>query len=276
MTTPPVLPSPPPLGPTATPFVHTVQSGETLSGIALRYGVSLDDLLIVNPGVNPRILTIGQELYIPGPEGEPMGALLQTPTPLPISLTPVQCYPTPSGSMWCITTVRNTTSNTVEWLTALVTLLDSAGQPLAREQAYSPLDLVPQGGVMPLAVYFVDPPNDMAHAVAEPLSAIHASELETRYINLSVIQTLSESGSDNRSWQVRGDVMLPEADAASTVTVKILLLALDANQEVIGFSKWEAGTPLTSGDIGHFDLFVYSLGPMIDHVKLLTEAKLSP
>jgi LysM repeat protein len=264
------------LGPTPTPFVHIVQSGETLSGIALRYGVSLDDLLTVNPGINPRILTIGQELFIPGPEGEPLLVLLMTPTPLPLSLSPVHCYPTASGGFWCLTTVLNTTSAPVGWLSALVTLLDSTGQPLEHGQAYSPLDIVPQDGVIPLAVFFSDPPQDMALAVAEPLSAIHVSELETRYRELSVIQTLSERGANYRSWHVRGEIMLTKADETSEVMIKILLLALDANEEVIGFVKWEAGDSLKSGETEYFDLFVYSLGPSIDHVKLLSEAKLLP
>lgn len=275
-TTLPALPSPPPLGPTPTPFVHIVQSGETLSGIALRYGVNLDDLLTVNPGINPRILTIGQELFIPGPEGEPLVVLIMTPTPLPLSLSPVHCYTTPSEGIWCLTTVLNTTSAPVGWLSVLVTLLDSSGQPLEHGQAYSPLDYVLQDDVMPLAVFFSDPPQDMALAVAEPLSAIHVSELETRYRELSVIQTLSESGANNRSWHVRGEVMLTEADETSEVTIKILLLAQDVNEEVIGFVKWESGDSLKSGETEYFDLFVYSLGPNIDHVKLLSEAKLIP
>jgi LysM repeat protein len=270
----PALPSPPPLGPTPTPFVHIVQNGETLSGIALRYGVSLDDLLIVNPGVNPRALTIGQELFIPGPEGEPLTVLIMTPTPLPLSFSPVHCYPTMSGGYWCLTTVLNTTSAPVGWLSGLVTLIDSNGQPLERGQAYSPLDIVPENGVMPLAFFFSDPPQDFTQAVAEPLSAIHVSELEALYRDLSVIQTLSERGAKGRSWRVRGEVMLTEADGTSEVMIRILLLAMDVNEEVIGFVKWEAGDSLKSGEIEYFDLFVYSLGPSIDHVKLLSEAKL--
>ena len=85
-TTLPPLPTPPPLGPTPTPFVHVVVSGDTLLGIAIRYGVSLDELLVMNPGIDPRILSIGQEIIIPSPGDESAGALLLTPTPVPIDL----------------------------------------------------------------------------------------------------------------------------------------------------------------------------------------------
>ncbi len=46
------------------PVTHTVQSGDTLSGIALKYGVSVDELLRNNPGVRPEMLQIGQTLII--------------------------------------------------------------------------------------------------------------------------------------------------------------------------------------------------------------------
>jgi len=44
---------------------HVVQRGETLSGIAARYGVALDGILALNPRLNPRALRPGTELVIP-------------------------------------------------------------------------------------------------------------------------------------------------------------------------------------------------------------------
>jgi membrane-bound lytic murein transglycosylase D len=44
---------------------HVVQRGETLSGIAVSYGVSLDGILALNPRLNPRALRPGTELVIP-------------------------------------------------------------------------------------------------------------------------------------------------------------------------------------------------------------------
>lgn len=44
---------------------HVVQRGETLSGLAVRYGVSVDGIVALNPKVNPRALRLGTELVIP-------------------------------------------------------------------------------------------------------------------------------------------------------------------------------------------------------------------
>ncbi len=44
---------------------HVVRRGETLSGLAVRYGVSVGGILALNPKVNPRALRLGSELVIP-------------------------------------------------------------------------------------------------------------------------------------------------------------------------------------------------------------------
>ena len=47
--------------------VHIVQPGETLSGIAKQYGLSVDALTAANGMADPHLIKIGQELIIPGP-----------------------------------------------------------------------------------------------------------------------------------------------------------------------------------------------------------------
>jgi LysM repeat protein len=42
-----------------------VAAGETLEGIAKRYGLSVATLLRANPGIEPRRLQIGQPVRIP-------------------------------------------------------------------------------------------------------------------------------------------------------------------------------------------------------------------
>ena len=50
---------------TAAGVKHLVEKGETLTGIAKRYNVTLPDLQKVNKGVNDRKMQIGQTLIIP-------------------------------------------------------------------------------------------------------------------------------------------------------------------------------------------------------------------
>ena len=51
--------------PTPTPLVYAVQGGDTLSGIAARFGLTVEELVQANRLVDPDSLQIGQQLTIP-------------------------------------------------------------------------------------------------------------------------------------------------------------------------------------------------------------------
>ena len=61
---------------------YTIRAEDTLWDIAANYGLSLNDLLAANPGVDPRRLMVGQQLIIPGIAQEVLSAV-QSPAPAP-------------------------------------------------------------------------------------------------------------------------------------------------------------------------------------------------
>lgn len=65
---------------------YIVQQGDTLNEIAIRFGLSAEEILSANAIENPNALFIGQELLIPGLEGI-SGILTSTILPLGASLT---------------------------------------------------------------------------------------------------------------------------------------------------------------------------------------------
>jgi LysM repeat protein len=82
--------------PTPEVVIHVVQSGDTISGIALLYDVSAEDIVAANQLANPNFLQVGMELLIP------VGGLSQatatfTPAPTPTD-TPIPFEP-PSADM---------------------------------------------------------------------------------------------------------------------------------------------------------------------------------
>ena len=46
-------------------YIHTLRSGDTLSALALYYGITVDQITAVNPGIQARYLRIGTNLMIP-------------------------------------------------------------------------------------------------------------------------------------------------------------------------------------------------------------------
>jgi LysM repeat protein len=262
--------------PTPTPLTHIVQSNETLLGIASRYGVSLEDLLIANPGIDPRLLSIGQQLIIPGEGGDPAGAFLPTPTPVPMTFSPVRCHRTPSKDMWCLVDVESPQTEALEGITLLVTLIDSEGDPIDQTIGYSPLNLLRPNQRMPIAVFFQAPPDEALFAVATPISAVSVSTLDARYTDTTFTLISSEPSLDRLSWQVQGEIELNTEEPQQQANVHIVIVALDSKGEIIGFRKWEAETELAGDERRIFDVMVFSLGPPIERVDILTEAVLTP
>jgi LysM repeat protein len=82
--------------PTPEQVIHVVQPGDTISGLALQYDVSGEDIIAANRLENPNFLQVGAELIIP------VGGLLEatatfTPAPTPTD-TPIPFEP-PSADM---------------------------------------------------------------------------------------------------------------------------------------------------------------------------------
>ena len=49
--------------------IYIVQPGDTLSFIASRFNVTVDELVAANPALDPNFLSPGQRIVIPGLEG---------------------------------------------------------------------------------------------------------------------------------------------------------------------------------------------------------------
>src|SRR5688500_10037244 len=138
--------------PSPTPFTYAVQTGDTISGIALKFGVSIDDLQAANPEVSASAMSIGTVLKIPSnpdnPSGEP------TPTAAPFTIEQIECYHTANKGMWCFVLVHNDFSEFMENVSVQVTLVNSNNATLASQTALLPLNILPPNTYLPLSVFF--------------------------------------------------------------------------------------------------------------------------
>lgn len=117
----PAIPSPIPL-PSPTPWNHTVREGDTLLGIALRYGIKLDALLATNPGINAQLIRIGQQVQLPVNASETRTPGGTDEPSANVAIDPAVCYPTPAGRTYCIAVVHN---NDTEPLTNIQLTFDA-------------------------------------------------------------------------------------------------------------------------------------------------------
>ncbi len=158
---------PPP--PTPTPFTYIVKQGDTMLGIAFRYGLALDQLQAANPKVNPRILSVGSVLVIPM-KSVATDSVVSTPTPAPVNLSPVRCYPVVDQGVWCLAAVTNDEAQAMENISVWLTLYSPDGQALAGQVAIPPLNLLSPGKSLPVMAFFplAHPATSAPSPVASP------------------------------------------------------------------------------------------------------------
>src|SRR3990170_928566 len=257
--------------PTPTPRTHTVQKGETMLGIALSYGVQLEVLLAANPGVDPRLLSIGQALIVPAPETSAQEALPPTAMPSPLVVGAVSCYTTASAGRWCLARVANPLQDALEGISLEFILIDGSGTPLATVTSDALLSLLPPGATVALAAFFAQPPPHAAGATALVRTAFSSPSAVERYLTLQVERSTEDPSPDGEVWRVAGSAILQETVEGRAARVSVLAIGWDVEGNPVGVRKTEGEVALEVGSALRFDLTVYSLGGPIAEVTLLAE-----
>lgn len=269
--------TPPPL-PTPTPFMYTVVEGNTMIGIALNFGLSLEQLQLANPDVNPNFLSVGTQLVIPQPdlEEDQPGASSNLEI-MPLETGSVNCLPDRLGGLWCLWPVANPTETPVENLAGLIRLFDRSGEETASQPVYHLLNLLLPGKSTALAAYFPSPPPDWQTAQAQLTGASAANQVQQRYLTVEVTSLETEPlDQEQTGYAVTGAVSLSALEGdTQPAYLWALAIAYDAEGQPVGIRRWEAGLEGLS-DTANFSYEVYSQGSPIERVAVLVEAAIAP
>ena len=251
--------------PSATPFFHLVTRGETMLGIALKYGVTLEALQAANPGIDPQFLPVDAQLIIP--LGDVIQAEIHAPTPVNLAWANPTCYPTGEGGLWCYLLVENTLATAVENLSAWIGLYDENGSIVASAIAAGLINILRPGDAMPLIAYFDPPLPSRLIPRGELLTAVEIPSDDMRYRDWQVSDlSVAVRGETSREVLVTGALQQAEGSALPG-QVWIMAVAYDSAGKVVGVRKIE-----TRGELG-FQVMVYSLGEAIDQVEILAEIR---
>lgn len=261
-----VIPSP---GPSPTPFVHVVKKDDTLLGIALLYGVSLEELMAANPEINPRILSIDQAILIPSVEGDAPGGLIPTATPIPLQFSSVHCYPASADYTWCLTSVLNDSEGWLEGISAIITIFNSAGEQIGAQPAYAPLNLLPPGRAMPLGALFLQPVD---LAIATTNTSFFTESVEGRYLTIELEWIIDDNLTSETVWHGTISLENPPGNEREAERVNILITAFDDGDNVVGYRKLDGPETIGVGDTVELEFELFSLGPTIARLEVLAEA----
>ncbi len=254
--------------PSPTPVIYTVVEGDTVIAIASRFGITPEALMASNPGLQAAALPVGTKLIIPVGSTTPVEPV---PTPVPLPLQQPRCWTETDGGLWCFALVTNPFADTVENLSCQFILLDAGGQEITSDTGYGLLDILPAGKSMPLAVHF--PPSDKTYSSVQVnlLTAIRLLPGDTRYLLVAPENTLVAVDAFGRTAEVTGRLVL--AGSGSAKITWVLATAFDSSGDVIGVRRWESSLALSGNSPIAFDFQISSLGPAIDHVDFLSEAR---
>lgn len=255
----------------ATPRTYTVKAGDDMSGIALRFRVSLDSLKAANPDVNPRMMKVGTLLVIPGTAPVLTSQPLPTATTQPVALQQAHCSPDASGGAWCMVLASQSSAAPVFNLTVSLRLLDETGKQVAKQNGSLGVDLLPPGATLPVMAYFPGPLPKSLRVEAQLLSALPAQLAADRYPPVQVQGLKTTIAPDGLSAETSGQVSLVAAQASAS-QLRLLLVAYDSANQVAGVRRWDQTKPPAAGQPASFSVRVYSLGPQISSVQVVAEA----
>jgi len=249
-----VTPTPPPtptITPTATPVVYTVVEGDTLLGIALASGTTVEAIEALNPGIQPGLLQIGQGIILPPPPTPQPFAGGGTAVPVQLRVVDVQSHPMAAGGVLVLGEIINDGAEPVENVRLQVDLLDEANQPTAEGQTWLAKPVIPPGGRAPFVLRF----PQVAPQGTQPRVAIIDG------------QTMVEAGNRALDLVVEDDFIMEEyeegllirgrvVNEGETAVINTLIVATfyNSQERIVGFQQLQLDSALEPGAAAQFTL----------------------
>ena len=218
---------------TPTPFIYTLKGGDTLLGLAIEFGTTLQSIQDANGITDPRSLLVGQKIIIPREAVSLTGTPAPTASPLPFSVENMTFNHTPIGGLWGFGEIHNTTSTDLEQASVTIGLLDDKGKVITTAQGHAQIDLIAPDGRAPFSVHFQDAPAEFASYSAQPATGVKGY-VGSYYRDLTP-KNLRGEGQRYTAYTVSGTIANtgPEETVGLTVTVTVY----DALGRVIGTRK---------------------------------------
>jgi LysM repeat protein len=256
--------------PTPTPRTYKVKEGDTLGGIATRFGVKVEDIQKANPGVDPNALTIGKVLIIPNASGSD-GTIQLSPTPVDLQAEFPHCSYQTGGGKWCLVLIGNPGSDPVSGVFIRFSLYASVtSEPSAVHEVGLPLMVLPAGKRTVAAAFFSPEESQDDILRVEILSAIRSPEGPAT-LPLTILKETFQILPDGM--EVTVDYQVDPAAAAPATKLDGVLTLLDGNGQPVGFRIVRSEGTLPPGVPQHLTLSAFTFSGRPEKYELILQAR---
>lgn len=258
--------------PTPTPFIYIVVEGDTLFDVAARHDTTIEAILALNPGLQPELLTIGQELILPEQVRPDPTTTSETPTQNSIVVSGLITYQTPTNGIWILGEVINQGEQDLENVQVIVNLLDDAGQSVQEANIWPATSIIEAGNKAPFGKLVVPAPSVEVTPDAVVVSAAPIIDLGNRYLDFEVADVEAEINGGQAI--INGEIVNIGEKNASEISLIVTLY--DGEGNVTGYHKSYLDEPLAFGTSAHFEIHLLPPGDMVHDYAILVQGLVDP
>lgn len=254
--------------PSPTPVLYHIRPGDTLLGIALAKGIELQELLALNPGIDPNTLQINQAITLPVVTMEPAGAGDQSGAAADLEIENAAFYEDRSGSFWFMGEVMNRSDLDKTGIEIELTLFDEEGREELTIQIRPVADLLLADGKIPFGWLISDLGARPAGWKASVIQATVFNDTEAIYWRLS--PDIGEVTIDDRLVKIKGQ--LTSTGNFEDESISVIATAYTAEGKIAGFRNQSITNSLAEGAVMPFSIEVLCAVEPTEEVSILAVA----
>ena len=250
--------------PTPTPQVYNVAQNDTLTGIAKKFGITMEALALANPQVLPSSLSVGQQLVIPA-EGQLARLVVLTPSPN-LSVSEPACHAQPDGVL-CVAMVKNNSTSAQSDILVRFDFFGPSGDQVSSHDGVLVLNHLPANTSLP-AYVFIPGQQRPASVTATVVSGYAKGESDASN-TLALNDVIKNIGWDGKFATIQAVLASGKSEISGGVWVAAI--AKDANGKLAGFRRWEwTGDVFPAGGLP-VELAISAFGPPITAIEVYVE-----